>query len=390
MNISRRLHFIIATLVTVGFLALVGALMFGYAKQRFAEELMDRFLAQEKAVALQIAEIAQDDVITSASFLSALGRISAVQSGAAGACNKILQDLKPNWPLHVDRITRTDRAGIITCSSDQKLIGLNATIFDDAIQTLITDPDHKPVIGELTILPNSTEYSLSYHVALRDENGAFAGLLKATTNVSTIRSRYEQNPAFRYIGAPMLIDESGSVLYAYNADMLNKNVFADDVESNVIDRNMLQHILQLAQSKPMGDINYRLREKEHVATYQRIEVIPGHTWILILASEIAHVQDVFLTDLFYLTRTLIVGNLLIVAAIIILFVFYTTRKFIRPEAIVSGRHERHMRADINNINQAFAKVTENLSKVEEHLAHDINVLHNEAEKKQERDSGKMP
>lgn len=381
MKLPRRLHFIIVTLLTVFALALVGLAIVAYAKDRLNKTLIQRYTEQEGVVALQIAQTAIDDIQTSHSFLGTLAEMPEIASGDSDSCEKRLGSIKKLFPQHIDRISRLNDKGIITCSTESHLVGLNAIIFDKSTTEIISDPDHNPIIGSLTIPPGSDEYSIGYYFPLRNASGAFVGMLKAVTFVSTIRGQYEKNPAFHYTGQPILIDHRGDIIYSSDQDLLNQNLTRDEIDSDIIEQNTLQHILRLASKNQQGVISYIIDNKDHFATYRRIDILPGHWWVLIFATNDETVETAFLADVNRLIKALAIGNMTLVLIILCAYVCYTLRHLIRPETVISSRHEKHMKRNITDINRAFIKVSQKLGKLEEHLEYDINALHNEADKR---------
>lgn len=388
MNLPRRTHFILVTLITTGILLLIATGVHFYTKNRLTSELVKRYLEQESIVALQISAAAQDDLNTSNSFLSALAVLPVIQEGDVEACNEHLHSISSFVPRHINHISRINDKGVITCSTAESLVGLNSMIFDAGLRTLITDPDHRPTVGELSIPPGSDEYAIGYYLPIRNKEGAFIGALKAATNISTIREQYERNPAFHFVGEPILIDHNGSILYSAESAMLNKNVFVDELESDFIEKNTLEYILRLSLKNENGSLNYSLDEKDYIAIYRRIDILPGHSWTLVLTSEQEEIQEVFLSNSYEIIRWLMIGSFVIFFLILSLFIFYITRNLIRPEAPISTKHDKHMKRDLTQINQAFSKVTQKLGKLETHLEKDMNALHEAAEKKERNESGK--
>ncbi len=388
MTISKRLHFVVATLIVVVVLGAVGGGVVWFSRSQLTKKIIERYLIQESLVTLQVAEEAKDDIETSHSFLSALVNLPEIYAGDSNSCNTRLQHTIPFIPKHINRISRLNAAGIITCSTDRRLIGLNYTIFDSAVKKIISDPDHRPTVGQLIIPPGSEDQTIGFYEPIRDANGSFVGILKAGTKVSTIRERYEKNPAFNYIGEPILLDSDGAVLYSADSEMLSLNVFKDVIATASYDKNILQQIIGNSQKNETGRLEYMTNGQEFSAVHRRIDILPGHSWVFVLSFPTKNIQSGLFPDAYRLIKSVMLANILFVIISLLLFMLYVTRHLIRPEAVISSGHEKHVKQDIENINRAFGAVTKNLARVEEHLEHDINVLRAEAEKKAQDESGK--
>lgn len=340
------------TLIVTSALVVVAVLVSAVRIIQFKDTLVANAVLevgkQQQYFAKDIATLLEFRISTLQERLMLLAHIPQIQNEDAVVCEKKVKDVFLLMGTAVGNISRVNPSGEYYCSEDESFVGLTADKVGPFLRQILADPQHKPVLGRMFVVPGKEKVAMSLHVPVYSDTGVFAGTLGGTIYIDEFQEKYLKGIAFVRRGYVMVVDDNGDILHHPDPDLVGKTISSPQVQET-IDGEEFSEMLEAAKSGKEGIVQLGKKGARQAIAYTSAHVFTDRRWIVLLTIPISDVEGILENSGFYssmLWIILVIGStLLFIPAMIFFYLLAPQGKSTKEiDAVLDGaiREEREM------------------------------------------------
>lgn len=276
---QKMIPFIVVSGVLIVGLATAAAMVI---QQRLTENILAQYQQQEHLLANEVAQNLEANIDALREKLLLIASMPEVQTNNQAACQTKLSEAFLILDSKIGNLGRVDTTGVVRCSLNKALIGVDAKTFGDYIPQILNDPEHKPVLSRAIIPPGVTTYVSALHVPVYD-NKKFVGTMGGAVYFNELQEKYLKNNTVAHNGHVVLFDNNGDILYHPKTELIGKNVTQPDVRSLFSNSPAFEQAVDAAKQGKTGELRYHFDGQEKIAVYRPAQVLPDHHWVVMVA-----------------------------------------------------------------------------------------------------------